>query len=177
MTKENIDKILEEFDKNLEERKELFYEMQSSEIALESLSKKPDVVAYLYLQSHLKELQEKLALTTDDISEYALNETYSRTSDEPYVWLFDYVNGDVKLNVCRNDSHGTHRIYLGLESLTPMDLTKEAAYNFEQVNDIIVLEEYNNPQNCGLTPEIFQEYRKEYFKNLLEKTKTKKKEA
>lgn len=173
MTKENIDRLVEEFNKNLEERKELFYEMQNDEVALEALSKKPDVVAFLYLQNHLKEVKDKLALTTDDISEYALSETYSRTSDEPYVWLFDYINGDVKQNVCRNDSQGTHRVYLGLESLTPMDLTREAAYNFEQVNDIIVLEEYNNPQNCGLTPEIFQEYRKEYFKNLLGKARTK----
>ncbi len=142
MTKENINKIVEEFDKNLEERNELLNDMQSSEMAIESLSKKPDVIAYLYLQNHLKEVQEKLSLTTDDICEYALNGTYSRTTDEPYVWVYDYINsGEAKVNACREDSEGTHRVYLGIESLTPMVLTREAAFNFEQVNDVIVLEE------------------------------------
>ena len=174
MTKENINKIVEEFDKNLEERKKLLNDMQSSEMAIESLSKKPDVIAYLYLQNHLKEVQEKLSLTTDDICEYALNETYSRTTDEPYVWVYDYINsGEAKVNACREDSEGTHRVYLGIESLTPMVLTREAAFNFEQVNDVIVLEEYNNPQDCGLTQEVFDEYRKEYFTNLLGKARTK----
>ena len=183
MTKETVEKLLEDFNKNLEERKELFYEIQSSEMTLEVLSKRPDVVTFLYLQNHLSELQDKLSQTTDDIYEYALKETYSRSSEEPFVWLYDYrtipgLNDNsepLKVYTYRDDNEGTHRVYLGLESLTPMDLPREAAYNFEQVNDIIVLEKYNNPQNCGLTPEVFNDYRTEYFTNILDKEKTKKK--
>lgn len=183
MTKEKVEELLEDFNKNLEERKELFYEIQDTESAIESLSKRPDVVAYLYMQNCLKELQSRLSETTDNIYEYALNETYPRSSEEPYVWIYDYktlpgLNDDskpIKLYTCRDDIQGTHRVYLGIESLTPMDLPREAAYNFEQVNDIIVLEKYNNPQNCGLTPEIFNDYRNEYFINLLDKAKTLKK--
>ena len=139
MKKEMKDKIIEDFNKNLEERTELFYQIQDDQNALEILRKKPDVVAYLYLEKHLEEVKEKLNDTTDDIAEYALRETYSTSSEEPFVWLYDYyymnrLNPEaeaISRNVCREDPKGTHRVYLGLESLTPMNLTKESAFQFE----------------------------------------------
>lgn len=130
----------------------------------------------------IKEIfKQESNLTTKDIVEYALRSKYSDTLNEPYLWYCDYYYlpqekeyiEPFPYHVCRYDEKGTHRVFIGVESLKLIDLTKEAALLFEQVNDVVVLEEYNNPINKGLRTKEVDEYRENYFRELLGKDKVK----
>lgn len=177
MKKEVIEKIVEEFDENIKERAELVCRIQSNELALDAIMENQAVKTYIYIKENLEEAKEKIERTTDDIGDFAMQRTYKASKEEPYVWINDYysnIDDGHLINTYREDPEGTHRVYLGMESLIPKDLTKEAARAFEIVNDVIILEEYNNPQDLGITPEIFNDLRKEYFKEILGKQKIKK---
>lgn len=181
MNKEKINNIMTSFDEHLNERNKLFEELQDNEIALDVLSKKPDVIAYLYLKNSLLELKEKLSDMTDDIGEFANRENYDSYYGEPRVWIYDYYYMPTKnffgdshpiVKVGRNSRKGEYRVYLGIESLKPLEMSKKAAELFEKDNKIIVLEEFNGARTSGLTPEAFCELRKNYFAEILGKQRT-----
>lgn len=181
MNKENIENIITSFNEYTKERNKLFEDIQDNEIAIETLSKKPDVIAYLYLKDNLLKLKEKLFDMADDIGEFANREIYDSFYGEPRVWIYDYYYLPTKkffgpnqpiVKVGRNSKKGTYRVYLGIESLKPLEMSKKAAELFEQDNEIIVLESYNNNKAGGLTPEAFNELRKKYFSNILGNQRT-----
>ena len=168
MKKELKEKILEEFNQNEKEYNELFYQIQEHEIALETLLKSREVQTYLYIAKNLEKAKQELKEKTDDISVFASRREYQMSNDEPYVWIYDYYEEDnIQVHTHRKDKKGTHRVYLGMESLVPRDLTREGATAFERTYDVIVLNEYNNKECQGLTPEAFNNLRKQYFKDQL----------
>jgi hypothetical protein len=181
MNKENMESIITSFNEHLSDRNKLFEQIQDNEIAIEALSQKPDVIAYLYLKNSLLELKEKLSDMTDDIGEFANRENYDSYYGEPRVWIYDYYYAPTNeflgcsqpiVKVGRNSKKGVYRVYLGIESLKPLEMSKKAAELFEKDNEIIVLEKYNSTKAGGLTPEAFSELRRKYFARLLGKKRT-----
>lgn len=181
MNKENMERITASFDEHMKERNALFNEIQDNEIAIAALTKKPDVMAYFYLKNNLLELKEKLSNMTDDIGEFASSENFDSYYGEPRVWIYDYYYMPTKnffgakqpiVKVGRNNKKGTYRVYLGIESLKPLEMSKKAAELFEKDNEIIVLEDYNNNKVAGLTPEAFNELRKKYLSDILGNQRT-----
>lgn len=182
MTKEMLKELKEKFLEAKEERKRISDEIKDNEKALKALAKKPDVIAYLSTNKYMEKLYLEMREIPENFVDFVIEENLDSNEEEAYLWLCDYYNLD-KVNkrgknyatkVCRNDNKGTHRAYLGLESRNLIELEKEEAIDFEVEHNVVVLDEYDNPKELGVSLYVFENYRQDHLTKMLKDVKVRK---
>ena len=183
MTKEMLKELKEKFLEAKEKRKRISDEIKDNEKALKALAKKPDVIAYLSTNKYMEKLYLEMREIPKNFVDFVIEENLDSNEEEAYLWLCDYYNLD-KVNkrgqnyatkVCRNDKKGTHRAYLGLESRNLIELEKEEAIDFEVEHNVVVLDEYDNPKDLGVSLYVFENYRQDHLTKMLKDVKVRKK--
>ena len=177
-----MEELLNNFNKQLEERNEMLRDHQEFSETLSNLSKNPSVQAYILLKKRIEQLKSEIDVTTDDLMDYILNNTYGLNESGPYVWMYDFYytpskmaipeEQRSKITVTKDHPNSSYRVYKNIESANEKVVAKADIDYFEQENEIIV---YNPKNQNGISERQFQKIREKYFDNLLDdKQKSKK---
>ena len=143
------------------EKEEMKEELKNCQLALSTLSKNPDVQAYILLSKRIKLLELEIKNYEDNIE----NEIYP---NDIYVWMYDFSyfpgenNSFSKRKVARAENNSEFRVYKSIDDQKEKELivSFKSAIEFEESNVVIVEPDYvNDPE--GLSKEAFTKIKEE----------------